>query len=82
MATREQETTVTGDYGKHQQAMTEYLQEGAIRAHAIPNRGEIRFGPGGNLHPDILEAYSEYGFYVFEGVVKENELVDLSLIHI
>lgn len=77
MATREQETTVTGDYGKHQQAMTEYLQEGAIRAHAIPNRGEIRFGPGGNLHPDILEAYSEYGFYVFEGVVKENELVDI-----
>ena len=54
-----------------------YLIEGERRAMALGNRGPIRFDAAGNLHPDILEAYSRCGFYVFEGVIGPEELAEV-----
>ena len=54
-----------------------YLEAGEARALSLGNRGPVRFGADGALHPDILEAYWKHGFYVFEGVIGEAELGDL-----
>ena len=61
----------------HAEAMKEYFAKGIERAHALGNRGPIRLGRDGKLHPDILDAYWERGFYVFEGVVGPEELAEL-----
>ncbi len=58
-------------------AMREYLAAGEKRAFALGNRGPIRFTADGGLHPDIVEAYWRCGFYVFEGVLKAEELADI-----
>lgn len=65
------------NYGEHEQAMRTYLREGEARARALGNRGPIRFDSNGDLHPDILEAYWRVGFYIFESVLRPQELVDL-----
>jgi hypothetical protein len=65
------------DYGPEEAAMQAYLQDGERRAYALGNRGPIRFTAGGALHPDIVEAYWRCGFYVFEGVLKADELADI-----
>jgi hypothetical protein len=65
------------DYGLEEAAMQAYLQEGERRAYALGNRGPIRFTAGGALHPDIVEAYWRCGFYIFEGVLKADELADI-----
>jgi len=65
------------DYGLEETAMQAYLQEGERRAYALGNRGPIRFTAGGALHPDIVEAYWRCGFYIFEGVLKADELADI-----
>jgi hypothetical protein len=39
--------------------------------------GPIRFTASGELHPGIVEAYWRCGFYVFEGVLKPEELSDI-----
>src|SRR6478609_2645859 len=70
-------TPATGDYGPEEAAMRAYLREGEARAMALGNRGPIRFGEDGRIHPDILEAYWRCGFYVFEGVVRPEELADI-----
>jgi len=41
------------------------------------NRGPIRFTADGDLHPAILAAYNECGFYVFTDVVSATELAEL-----
>lgn len=64
-------------YGADQDAMREYLLQGEERALQLPNRGPIKFDAHGQLDQSILDAYSEYGFYVFEGVVANDELSDL-----
>ncbi len=56
-------------YGEDADAMRAYLVEGQKRAMALDNRGPIRFDANGRLDPAIREAYSKYGFYVFEGAV-------------
>jgi Phytanoyl-CoA dioxygenase (PhyH) len=58
-------------------AMAAYVGNGEERARALGNRGPVRFDPDGALHPDILAAYWEHGFYVFEGVVGAEELAEL-----
>ena len=58
-------------------AMREYLAEGEKRAFALGNRGPLRFTADGALHPEIVEAYWRCGFYVFEGVLKADELADI-----
>lgn len=62
---------------EHASAMTAYFSAGTQRAYALGNRGPIRLGADGKLHRDILDAYWELGFYVFEGVVGAEELAEL-----
>ena len=65
------------DYGQHETAMREYLRAGEARAFSLGNRGPIRLDSAGKLLPDIEEAYWRCGFYIFEGVLKEDELADI-----
>ena len=55
-----------------------YFDEGRARALALGNRGPVRFIGGGALHPDIVEAYWRTGFYVFEGLINDQELADIT----
>ena len=64
-------------YGDDAAAVREYLIEGQKRALALPNRGPLRFMDNGEIHSDILEAYSTYGFYIFENALRQEELKDL-----
>lgn len=64
-------------YGDDADAVREYLIQGQTRALALANRGPLRFDAKGNVHSDILEAYAEYGFYLFEGVIGAEELAEL-----
>ena len=64
-------------YGDDAAAVREYLIEGQKRALALPNRGPLRFMDNGDIHSDILEAYSTYGFYIFEDALRPEELKDL-----
>ena len=68
---------MNGDYGPEEVAMQAYLRAGERRAAALGNRGPIRFTASGELHPGIVEAYWRCGFYVFEGVLKPEELADI-----
>ena len=68
---------MNGDYGPEEAAMQEYLRAGERRAAALGNRGPIRFAASGELHPGIVEAYWRCGFYVFEGVLRPEELADI-----
>jgi hypothetical protein len=46
-------------------------------ALALPNRGPIELDESGRLKPHILRTLEEVGFYVFTGVITEEELADL-----
>jgi hypothetical protein len=65
------------DYGPEEEAMQAYLRCGEERAAELGNRGPIRFTAHGKAHPDILDAYWRCGFYVFEGVLRPEELADI-----
>jgi hypothetical protein len=54
-----------------------YFDEGDARALALGNRGPLRFDDVGRLHPDIVDAYRTTGFYVFEGVIDDDEMAEL-----
>ena len=78
MATAPQTKTTTDvDYGDDQAAMEAYRADGTARALAMDNRGPLRLDDNGRLDPAILDAYSRYGFYIFEKVLGEAELADL-----
>lgn len=62
---------------EHAREMAAYIAEGTERAHALGNRGPIKFDEDGKLDASIIDAYWEHGFYVFEGVVSPEELVEL-----
>jgi Phytanoyl-CoA dioxygenase (PhyH) len=62
---------------EHAEAMKAYFAEGIERAQTLGNRGPIRLGSDGKLHRDILDAYWELGFYIFESVVGAEELEEL-----
>ena len=62
---------------QHHAEMADYLAGGVQRAHETGNRGPVRFGPDGKLHPEILENYWKHGFYVFTGVVGPDEIAEL-----
>ena len=61
----------------HAAAMADYVADGERRAYTLGNRGPIRYGSDGKLHSDILDAYWEHGFYVFEGLVAADEIAQL-----
>lgn len=64
-------------YGNEAEAVKAYLLEGQTRALALPNRGPLAFDEDGNVRADILEAYAEFGFYIFEDVLSGVELDDI-----
>jgi len=64
-------------YGEQADAMRTYLLEGQAAALALPNRGPVKFTESGALAEEIRAAYSEYGFYVFENVLSDEELDDI-----
>ena len=53
------------------------VAEGSRLALAANNRGPLAFKPNGDLADHILDAYEQFGFYVFEGAVGDEELADL-----
>ena len=55
----------------------DYLVAGQDAALALDNRGPIEFDASGKLAQHILDAYSKYGFYVFTGVLTEEECEDI-----
>ena len=65
------------NYGSEEAAMQAYLAEGERKAFALSNRGPIRFDGNGRLAQDIMDAYWRCGFYIFEGVLKADELADI-----
>ena len=73
----DQLTSDTLSAAEHARVMDDYIRECKQKAYALNNRGPIKLDDAGNLHPDILEAYSEHGFYVFENIVSDEELADL-----
>jgi hypothetical protein len=64
-------------YGDDADAVKNYLIEGQAKALELPNRGPLKFDTHGDIHEDILEAYSKFGFYVLEGVISDVELNDI-----
>jgi hypothetical protein len=62
---------------EHSARMAEYVAAGEARARALGNRGPVRFDADGNLHPDIVAAYWQHGFYIFEGIVTDDEVAAL-----
>lgn len=62
---------------EHAAAMRGYQNQGMQIAAEIGNRGPVRFGPDGKLHPEILAAYWQHGFYIFEGVIQPAEVEEL-----
>ncbi len=65
------------DYGPAEAEMARYRADGTRRALELGNRGPIRFDAEGRLAPEILEAYRGHGFYVFESILRDEELDDL-----
>ena len=65
-------------YGDQAEEMRRYLIAGEQAATNLDNRGPIRFKANGQLEDDIVAAYSRYGFYVFESVLGEEELEDIT----
>lgn len=64
-------------YGDDAADMREYLMAGEQAALALDNRGPMRFDDTGGLDQRILNAYSKYGFYIFENVLAQQELADI-----
>ena len=62
---------------QHHDAMHEYLEQGKRNALALPNRGPITYDDNGSVAKHILDAYWEYGFFVFTDVINAEELNDL-----
>jgi ectoine hydroxylase-related dioxygenase (phytanoyl-CoA dioxygenase family) len=54
-----------------------YFEEGADRAMTLGNRGPLRYAEDGSIHPDIIDAYWRFGFYVLEGVLDASEVQEL-----
>ena len=55
-----------------------YADAGVKRALALGNRGPVRLDDDGHLLQDILDAYRANGFYVFTGVLDEEEIGELT----
>ena len=54
-----------------------YRDAALARAAELGNRGPMRFDQDGRLEQDILDAYRRTGFYVFTGVLAEDEVGEL-----
>ena len=72
-----QEKSLLVDYGTEECSMVRYQEDGTRNALALDNRSAIRFDEEGRLDPFILQSYSNNGFYIFEGIIKEKELQEI-----
>ena len=70
---------VAAGFSAEEVAMETYIREGEARAYALGNRGPIRLDDNGRLHPDIVASYWRHGFYVFEDVVRQDELDEIEV---
>ena len=68
-------STITA--AEHAAGLNDYIKAGVAKAMTLNNRGPVRYDSNGELHPDILEAYWEHGFYVFEDIIAAPELAEL-----
>jgi len=66
-------------YGDESEAMKDYLIAGEKKALSLNNRGPIAFEEDGSLSQSIRDAYSKYGFYIFEGALNQDELEDIKV---
>ena len=66
-------------YGDESHSVRKYLIEGEKKALSINNRGPILFENDGSLSLSIRNAYSKYGFYIFEDVLSKEELKDIKI---
>lgn len=57
--------------------LRQYQAQGTLKALQLGNRGPIQLDAMGRLDPNILNQYKTHGFYVFEGVLDDQELGDL-----
>jgi hypothetical protein len=62
---------------QHAEGLRAYQAAGTALERKIGNRGPLRLGPDGRLAQDILDAYWEHGYYVFEGVIGPAEVEEL-----
>lgn len=76
-AMNDRQPTAKFSAAEHAQAMEGYIREGVEAAYALNNRGPIKLDDEGKLDADILEAYRQHGFYVFENVIGPEELAEL-----
>ena len=58
----------------HANALTDYLARGEAQARDLPIRGPVRYTSAGSLHADIVDAYTQFGCYIFEGLVGSEEI--------
>ena len=65
------------NFGEHEPAMQAYMEAGEKKAYALGNRGPIKFDENGQLDTSILKSFSKNGFYIFENVLKSDELGDI-----
>ena len=69
-----EDATTIAAYGS---TIAAYGSEGERMAYELGNRGPIKFNDNGTLDKEIVDTYWRYGFYVFERVVEEEELLEL-----
>lgn len=62
---------------EHATNMAEYCDAGTVLAAEIGNRGPLHFDENGQLTGEILEAYWNHGFYIFENVIQPGEIHEL-----
>ena len=67
-------TLTATEYAESQQA---YIAAGIKRASELGNRGPVKFESDGTLAKEIICAYERTGFYVFENLVNEDEIIQL-----
>ena len=71
------ETESTFTTLEYNAAMAAYQRQGEALRDRIGNRGPLLLDAHGKLHPDILAAYWQHGFYVFDNVIADDELAAL-----
>lgn len=62
---------------EHAAGFAAYREAGQALERQIGNRGPVRFGEDGKLYPEILAAFREHGYYIFEGVIDAAEIAAL-----
>ncbi|MEE2752660.1 MAG: phytanoyl-CoA dioxygenase family protein [Candidatus Latescibacterota bacterium] len=60
-----------------EEAICKYVDKGDQAARQLPNRGPIIIKKDGTIDTGFQDVFKEYGFYVFENVILDLELLDL-----